>query len=230
MTPIPFDIPPGRTLPPTVAYAAGLVCEHRPDLADGVRAAVLGEDRAIAFDGLILACIDAKDEPAVGALSCLREIVHYGGLALTDLQALAVLLGVTPAPDNVAKIIDRDGVERIGDPTIGDVVLLRERTPATGHPYGAETYSAVGISNHRTTRAYRAFDDAAVLMTYLREGFATAWARVPRLRGAVVPLFAIVTLHAHTVSLDPAARAAWAKAHLDALADPVRPQSPDRLN
>lgn len=220
MTPIPFDLPSGRTLPPTVAYAAGLVCEHRPDLADGVREAVLGEDRAVAFDGLILAYIDAKDEQAVGALGYLREIVHYGGLALTDLQALAALLAIMPAPDNVAKIIDRDGVERIGDPTIGDVVLLRERTPATGHQRGAETFSTVGIPNHRTTRAYRAFDDASVLMTYLREGFVTAWARVPRLRGAVDPLFAIVTLHAHTVSLDPAVRAAWAKAHLDALGAP----------
>ena len=30
--------------------------------------------------------------------------------------------------------------------------------------------------------------------------------------------------------LDPDARAAWAKAHLDVLADPVLPQSPDRLS
>lgn len=207
MTPIPFPMPAGRTLPPTVAYAAGLICELRPDLADEVRAAVLGEDRAVAFDGLILACIDAKDEQAVGALGYLREIVHHGGLALTDLQALAALLGVVPAPGNVAKIIDRDGVERVGDPTTGDVVLLRERTPATGHQRGVETFSTVGIPNHRTTRAYRAFDDAAVLMTYLREGFVTAWARVPRLRGAVDPLFAIVRLHAHTVSPNADARA-----------------------
>ena len=35
MTPIPFPIPTGRALPPTTAYAAGLVCELRPDLADG---------------------------------------------------------------------------------------------------------------------------------------------------------------------------------------------------
>ena len=43
MTPIPFPLPAGRILPPTTAYTAGLICEHRPDLADGVRSAVLGD-------------------------------------------------------------------------------------------------------------------------------------------------------------------------------------------
>ena len=35
MTLMPFVLPAGRILPPTTAYAAGLICELRPDLADG---------------------------------------------------------------------------------------------------------------------------------------------------------------------------------------------------
>ncbi len=35
MTPIPFSIPTGRALPPTTAYAAGLVCELRPGSPTG---------------------------------------------------------------------------------------------------------------------------------------------------------------------------------------------------
>jgi len=218
MTPIPFDLP-SRTLPPTVAYAAGLVCELRPDLADGVRSAVLGDAAMTALGVLTLARVEAGDEQGANALSYLREIVHYGGNDPKALHGLADVLGLIPSPDKVAKIIDRDGEERVGAPTIGDVVQLHERTPAMYHPCGAETYSTVGLTpHHRTTKCYRACDDSDVLLCYLRDGFAAAWASVPRLPQEVDPLFVIVALHANTVSLDPDARAAWAKAHLDALA------------
>ena len=217
MTPIPIDNPAGRILPPTTAYATGLICELRPDLADGVRAAVLGDAAVTALDALSYACIKTADEQGYDALAYLREIVHYGGNDPKALHGLADVLGLIPAADKDAKIIDRGGVERVGVPTIGDVVLLHERTPAMYHPCGAETYSTVGILNHRTTRCYRACDDSDVLLCYLRDGFAAAWASVSRLPGTVDPLFAIVALHAHTVSPNADARAAWAKAHLDAL-------------
>ena len=228
MTPIPFDLP-ARILPPTTAYAAGLVCELRPDLADGVRSAVLGDAAMTALDVMTLARVEAGDEQGANALAYLREIVHYGGNAPKDLHGLADVLGLIPAADKVAKIIDRGGEARVGVPTIGDVVLLHERTLLMYHASGVETYSTVGIRDHRTTKCYRACDDSDVLLCYLRDGFAAAWASVPRLPGTVDPLFAIVALHAHTVSLDPDTRAAWAKAHLDALTPPIRPQSPDRL-
>jgi len=78
MTPIPFDLPSGRILPPTVAYAAGLVCELRPDLADGVRSAVLGDAAMTALGVLTLARVETGDEQGANALGYLREIVHTG--------------------------------------------------------------------------------------------------------------------------------------------------------
>ena len=128
MTPIPFALPSGRILPPTTAYAAGLVCELRPDLADGVRSAVIGDAALTALDVMTLARVEAGDEQGANALSYLREIVHYGGNDPKALHGLADVLGLIPAPDKVAKIIDRGGVERVGAPTIGDVVQLHERT------------------------------------------------------------------------------------------------------
>lgn len=204
MTPIPFDLPSTRTLPPAVAYAAGLVCEARPDLADGVRAAVLGEDRAVAFDGLTLACIDAGDEQAVGSLSRLRDIVHYGGLARADLHALAALLGAIPRRTPKMWIATPDHMERIGDPTIGDVWAVTSQALVCG----------LGGDPWQDNRA--AHEGAVLLMRYLRDGFDRAWA------GAFTPgereaLRRLVPIHAHTVSLDPAVRADWTKAHLGAL-------------
>ena len=47
MTPLHFPLPAGRILPPTTAYAAGLVCELRPDLADGCVLSLAARIRAI---------------------------------------------------------------------------------------------------------------------------------------------------------------------------------------
>ena len=56
-----------------------------------------------------------------------------------------------------------------------------------------------------------------VVWRYLHEGFAVVWA-ASKSGGAREALRRLIPLHAHTVSLDPDTRAAWAKAHLDALA------------
>ena len=103
---------------------------------------------------------------------------------------------------------------------LGAMVRVPERTPKMDAPCGAETYSVIGIRDHRTTKCYRARDDSDVLLRYLRDGFMAVWESVPRSPRTVDPLFAIVALHAHTVSLAADARAAWAKAHLDALEAP----------
>ena len=218
MIPIPFPLPAGRILPPTVAYAAGLTCEHRPDLADAVRAAVLGDDRAVAFNDLMIERAHFADEGGAEIVSHLSEIVHYGGFAAKDLHALAALLGAIPRRTPQMWIATPDHMERVGDPTIGDVwAVPTQAIVVCGRP-------AYPWQDNRATH-----EGAVLLMRYLREGFARVWA------GAFTPgereaLRRLVPIHAHTVSLDPAIRAAWAKAHLDALTPPVRPQSPDRLN
>ncbi len=216
MTPILLDLPASRTLPPAVAYAAGLVCEHRPDLADGVREVVLGDAALTVIDVMTLARVEAVDEQGVNVLGYLREIVHYGGNAPKALHGLADVLGLIPRRTAEMKITT--GSEgRIGDPTICDVVR-----------WGFEGPCVVGLGRPRFAGMSAATSAADLLNAYLREGWGVAWGAA-HLDGEREALRRIVTLHAHTVSLDPAVRAAWAKAHLDALADPVRPQSPDRL-
>ena len=217
MTPFPFPLPAGRILPPTVAYAAGLVCEHRADLADGVRAAVLGGDRAVAFNDLMIERAHFADEGGGEIVSHLSEIVHYGGFAAKDLHALAALLGAIPRRTPTMWISTPEHMERVGDPTIGDVWAVSPQALVCGLP--ADPWP--------DNRA--AHEGAALIMRYLRDGFSQAWA------GAFTPgereaLRRLIPLHAHTVSLDPGTRAAWAKAHRDALIPTILPQSPDRLN
>ena len=216
MIPIPFPLPHGRILPPTVAYAAGLVCEHRPDLADRVRAAVLGDSAMTALDVLTLARVEAGDEQGAQVLAYLREIVHYGGNDLKSLHALADLLVLIPRRTPEMAIFTDDGEKHEGDPTIGDVWTV-----------GAG-YAVCGLGDAWASPG-QAEDGAALLLRWLREG---PEARIPKpmLPGEREALRRLIPIHAHTVSLDPAVRAAWAKAHLDALTPPVRPQSPDQLN
>ena len=215
MTPIPFDLP-RRILPPTTAYATGLVCELRPDLADGVRSAVLGDAAMTALDVLTLARVEAGDEQGANALSYLREIVHYGGNDPKALHRLADTLEMIPGSGPSMPIVSPDGAERVAHPTICDVVLF--------FGYG---HTVVGLGNERLMHDWHAAAD--LLNAYLREGWGVAWGSAT-LPGEREALRRLIPLHAHTVSLDPNARAAWAKAHLDALAEPVRPMSPDRLN
>lgn len=79
MTPIPFDLPK-RTITPMVAYAAGLLCEHRPDLADEVRRSVLGNNAAAVLDSMTLTRAQAADAQGISALSLLRGIVRCENL------------------------------------------------------------------------------------------------------------------------------------------------------
>jgi len=212
MTPIPFDLP-ARILPPTTAYAAGLVCQYRPDLADGVRAAVLGDAALTAIDVMTLARVEAGDEQGARALNYLREIVHYGGNDPKALHGLADVLGIIPAADKVAKIIDQDGVERVGAPTIGDVWCAADEHLIVCGIGGAWLAGCPLPPHHEQSRAHRG---ALVLQSYLRDGLEWVWGDA-ELDADREALRRLIPLHAHTVSLDPAVRAAWAKAHLDAL-------------
>ena len=222
MTPIPFPIPTGRVLPPTTAYAAGLVCELRPDLADGVRSAVLGDAAMTALDVLTLARVEAGDEQGANALVYLREIVHYGGNAPTALHGLADVLGLIPRRTAEMKITTGDGEERDGDPTIGDNYF----TPESGHAVcglggGVWARPAWRVNPHHKPFAEEmaSEDGGCLLNEYLLNGWHVAW-----LSGGLVgereALRRLIPLHAHTVSLDAEVRAAWAKAHLDALVAP----------
>lgn len=219
MTPICVAIPPVRALTPAVAFATGLVCEYRPNMAERVRAVVLGDEANIREGLCAIALLMAlkggerEDYDGLPVVTLMEVIVH--GL---DINALAEVLGLILSQDEVEKITSRDGADRIGTPKIGDVVQLRKRTPMNFHPCGAETYHAVGLVGHRTVKGYRAHDAAQTLACYLREGFAAAWAKVPHYNdGGVGALHTVVRLHAHTVSFDAGVRAAWAKAHIDAL-------------
>ena len=58
-----------------------------------------------------------------------------------------------------------------------------------------------------------------VVWRYLHEGFAVVWA-ASKSDGAREALRRLIPIHAHTVSPNADARAAWAKAHLDALEAP----------
>ena len=203
MTPIPFPLPAGRILPPTTAYAAGLICERRPDLADGVRDAVLGDTALTTLDVLTLARVEAGDEQGATALGYLREIVHYGGNDPKSLHALADVLEMIPGSGPSMPVVSRDGAERIVHPTICDVVLF--------FGYG---HTVVGLGDERLMHDWHAA--AVILDAYLREGWGPAWGQ-GTLRGEREALRRLIPIHAHTVSLDPDARAAWAKAHLDAL-------------
>lgn len=203
MTPIHFDLP-RRILPPTVAYAAGIVCHHRPDLADGVRAAVLGDAAVTALDVLTLARVDADDEQGYRALAYLREIVHYGGNDPKALHRLADLFGLIPRRTAEMRITT-GSEERIGDPAICDVIR-----------WGFEGPCVVGLGRPRFAGMSTATSAADLLHAYLREGWGVAWGAA-HLDGEREALRRLIPLHAHTVSLDADARAAWAKAHLGAL-------------
>ena len=211
MTPIPFALPSGRILPPTTAYATGLVCELRPDLADGVRSAVLGDAALTALDVMTLARVEAADEQGANALSYLREIVHYGGNDPKALHRLADVLGLIIWRTLGMAIFTQDGEERMITTMLGDVWTV------------GNGYTVCGLGGAWASPG-QAEDGAALLLRWLREG---PDLRLPKpiLPGEHEALRRLIPLHAHTVSLDAKVRAAWAKAHLDALAEPVRPMS-----
>ena len=214
--PIPFPLP-RRILPPTVAYAAGLVCEHRPDLADGVRAAVLGDDAVYGLDALALACAQRQDEQGALVCSRLQEIVHYGGNAATALHSLADGLGMVPQWFEGMLVRSPDGVyDRTRGPTIGDewrvpVPMSTGRVLSGPSVCGLPDPDPVEWDREARWNAW-GHEAVAVLLEYLRDGFTAIDRRAmfPTERKAFVM---IVRIHAHTISLDPAECAAWAKTY-----------------
>ena len=237
MTPIPFDLP-RRILPPTTAYAAGLVCELRPDLADGVRSAVLGDAALTALDVPTTARVDAVDEQGANALSYLREIVHRHD-DRKALHGLADVLGLLPW--STAK---HDG-ERRNNGTVwwqqtendpwrliswcpDDVIF--EPTPAPTYLFGhvpigqafwheGDKLRIAGLNRARFQDQAMAIRGSRAVQRYLHEGFVVTWA-ASKSKGAQEALRRLIPIHAHTVSLDANTRAAWAQAHLDALEAP----------
>ena len=205
VTPLPFPAP-SRILPPTTAYAAGLICEHRPDLADGVRAAVLGDDAVYGLDALALACAQRQDEQGALVCSRLQELVHYGGNADTALHGLADVLGLIIWRTLGMAIFTQNGEERMITTMLGDVWTV-------GNGY---TVCGLGAS---WVSLGQAKNNAALLLRWLREG---PNLRIPKptLPSEREALRRLIPLHAHTVSLDANTRTAWAKAHLDALEAP----------
>ena len=239
MKQINFKLPTVRKLSSHVAYAAGIVCETRTDLADGVRSAVLGDAAVTTLDVMTLARVEAADEQGANALAYLHEIVHYGGNAPKALHGLADVLWLLPW--STAK---HDG-ERWNNGTVwwrqskeepwssvrwrpDDVVF--EAPPAADTRFG---HLPIGDAFWHQNSALRVcglplarFQDQAmalrgsrVVWRYLREGLSTVWSKAAT-PGAREALRRLIPIHAHTVSLDADARAAWAKAHLDALGAP----------
>lgn len=211
-----------RVLPPTVAYAAGLVCEHRPDLADGVREVVLGDAAVTGLDVLIRARVDADDGRGAQALGYLYEVVLRQGRAPTALHGLADLFGLIPRRTAEMRITSGDGQERVGDPTIGDNYY----TPESGHavcglPGGSWAQREVDYNPDRKSAAeYAAEAGGCLLDEYLCEGWSVVWGVVSggaHLDGEREAVRRLIPIHAHTVSLDATVRAAWAQAYLNAL-------------
>lgn len=188
MTPVAFDPPPTRrVLAPGVAYAAGLICEHRPELADQVREAVLGDHAQTTLRFAIAIAAINRPGNDYQIFAKLADVVHYAGARPRDMQAIVSLLGIMPRlPPSCVWYEHIDGRWRYGHP---DNVFIElegftpsKSTPPLGavwaHPLGP---GVIGIP-HEVTRQW------------------------------------VVQVTAHTVSPDPNVRAAWTRAHLDALA------------
>lgn len=219
MTPIPFDLPK-RTITPMVAYATGLICEHRPDLADVVRAAVLNEVVTIGCDTAIFdlnrvsfVCEQSQDQ--IGSFVCDRlcEVISDGVDAPRSFHRLADVLGLIPKytttmqvtpPKRYASICNNK--KYVIAPTIGDVIQSDLDVPWV-----------VGLGQPGWIWMMADACDAAELFdVYLGLGWNRAWKRAT-LKGEREALRHLIPIHAHTVSLDAQIRAAWVKIHLDAL-------------
>jgi len=223
MKQINFQLPTVRKLPIAVTYAVGLVCENRADLADEVRASVLrvsnvpGDLNSVGqLAKLSRECATFGDEQ--GAILCghLSEIVHYGGNAPTALNGLAGTLGIIL--QDAVQIINQDGEEHFNQMTIGDVWVKADQSLVVCGLGGSWLADLPLLMSHlEQSRAHRG---ALVLQNYLRDGLEWVWGDT-ELDVDREALRRLIPIHAHTVSLDADVRAAWAKAHLDALNCPT---------
>lgn len=214
---------PVRVLPPTVAYAAGLICEHRPDLADPIREAVLGDNAVDALTDLARLALYAGG--AGGADSetmslCMMLLGVFWEIE-GELHKLADTLGLVPEWCEGMLVRSPDGVyHRDRGPTIGEewrvpVPMSTGRVLSGPSVCGLPDPEPVAWDQEARWNAW-GHEAVAVLLGYLRGGFSAIDRRamLPTERKAFVM---IVRLHAHTVSLDSAERTAWAKAHLSHL-------------
>lgn len=77
MTPIPNLPTINNPPPPTVAYAAGLICERRSDLARRVRVAAMNDYQRYLTD-IGVACSNGGDQQGAVVCGLLHEIMLYG--------------------------------------------------------------------------------------------------------------------------------------------------------
>ena len=235
MKQIDVQLPTVRTLSPYVAYATGVICENRPDLANEVRSAVLGDRAEYELNALILARIeacfvsgdDAGADVGANAVSYLRRVC----LNPEDNKALRALVDalglIRECPDYCVWCERPDGAWLClnrEDPFIEEAGLRRsEGSPPLGatwaHPCGPGVF---GIPRDVTSSwrgeegAAKARQAAAVWQALTTSGFEAAWALLPRETLWSVRKW-VIAVAAHTISPDPAVRATWAKAHIDAL-------------
>lgn len=229
MKPVSFDLQPVKKLTPAVAYAAGLICEMRPDLADPVREAVLGDRTVDALNDLATIALyaggagGADTETIALCMRLLGVIWDIDG----ELRALVDALGlIRECPDYCVWCERSDGTWLClhrEDPFIERAGLRRsESSPPLGatwaHPCGPGVF---GIPHDVTSSwrgeegAAKARQTAAVWQILTTSGFGAAWALMPRETLWSVRKWVIAVI-AHTISPDPAARAVWAKVHLGA--------------
>ncbi len=190
MNPVAFDLPPTRrVLAPGVAYAAGLVCEHRPQFADVVRAAMFGPDPYESLCSAAREAAVAKRGEDCHVLAKLADVYHYAGIKSGNMQALVSMLGIMPRlPPSCVWYEHIDGRWRYGHP---DNVFIElegftpsKSTPPLGavwaHPLGP---GVIGIPHEVTSHwrgrigADKARQTAAVWRALVSEGFAAAWAK-----------------------------------------------------
>lgn len=157
-----------RELHPATAYAVGLICENRPDLAGEVRCAVLNNEYANHFQLRVKHYRKIGDEDAAQAWDHLQRIFFYGGFTKTIMEEVAELAKVLV---DVFDWIPLDAYDE------KDLLLLR---------------------------------------MYLAFGLGPCW-KYAETQNDLKGLRRLLTLHAHTVSLDADVRAEWLRVHLDTL-------------
>lgn len=157
-----------REMHPATAYAVGLICENRPDLAGEVRSAVINNEYANHFQLRSKRCLEIGDEDAAQAWTHLQRIFFYGGVTKTILEEVSALRKVL-----------------------------------------VDAFDWIPLN---------AFDerDLSLLRMYLAFGLGPCW-KYAETQNDLRCLRHLLTLHAHTVSLDADVRAEWLRVHLNTL-------------
>lgn len=157
-----------RKIHPATAYAVGLICENRPDLAGESRGAVLNNHYANHFQLRFKHYRKIGDEEAAQAWFHLQRIFFYGGFTKTIIEEVSALTKVL---------------------------------------FDAFDWIPLDAFDER---------DLSLLMMYLAFGLEPCW-KYAETQNDLKCLRRLLTLHAHTVSLDADVRAEWLRVHLDTL-------------